>query len=541
LKSTSSPVYILIAALLPPIEDSPAESLGFPPERSNLMYGMYPYERPIAVKGRLCEKDWLIMVIYKAEQTIHPTLVGKRGRRRPARSLTGFDFAFDAILIVLGVCLLGSSMIEVFRERPELWSSGCLLFINGVLSGLGFMLAVRKGRPLFVTVFYFDFIFFSVGPLQQIQIMEDPIYAETNLVNFAILLCVAFSVTGLTFLFFNRLPIYSQKRIRKFLSRSIDTDHFQPGVLFFTSAGLSTALLYIFMPALFVSRDAVDHLWEVNFTKSISVLFFSYLNPLSVISAIVGLIAARHARSPPWTVAFSLCLLVALLINNPVNTARFKVAILTVLMFMLYFGWRNTRALASYLIFGTFVSAALNVFRYDVPSDDYVESLQVGQRFFVSFVSMDYHILNLICYTIKYTDNYGYSFGANILSYFLFFIPRPLWEGKSDNIGVYLLPFIKQYRYYGTDNLSSPLVSEGYFAFGLIGAILLPAMAFFALSFIERRAVAAEYLSPWHFMICASPMLTMILMRGPLIVGYSEFWGTFAAILTSVLLLRLRM
>jgi len=460
--------------------------------------------------------------------------VGKRGRRRPARSLTGFDFAFDAILIVLGACLLGFSLIEVFRERPELWSSGCLLFINGVLSGLGFMLAVRKGRPLFVTVFYFDFIFFSVGPLQQIQIMEDPIYAETNLVNFAILLCAAFSLTGLAFLLFNRLPIFSQKRTRRFLSRSIFTDHFQPVVLFFTSAGLSTALLFFFMPALFVSREAFDDLLAVHFDKTTMIFFFSYLNPLSVISAVIGVVAARRARSTQWTVAFSLCLLVALVINNPVNAARFRASTLIVFMLMLYFGWRNTRALASFLIFGTFVSAALNLFRYDSPSDDYVESLQAGQRF---FDSMDYHILNLICHTIKYTDNYGYSFGANILSSFLFFIPRALWEAKSEHVGFYILPFVKQYRYYGTDNLSSPLVSEGYFAFGLIGAILLPAMAFFALSFIERRAAAAEHGSPWHFMACASPMLTMILMRGPLIVGYPEFWGTFAAILTSVLLL----
>jgi len=484
-------------------------------------------------RGRLCEKDWPFMVI-QAEQTIHPTLVGKRARRRPARSLTGFDFAFDAILIVLGVCLLGFSMIEVFRERPELWSSGCLLFINGVLSGLGFMLAVRKGRPLFVTVFYFDFIFFSVGPLQQIRIMEDPVYAETYLVNFAILLCAAFSLTGLTFLFFNRLPIFSQKRTRRFLSRSISTDHFRPVVLFFTSAGLSAGLLFFFLPALFVSREAFDQLLAVNFDKTMMVLFYAYLIPLTVISALIGLVAARRARSTQWVVAFSLCLLVALLINNPVNVARFRASTLIVFVLMLYFGWRNTRALACFLIFGTFLSRALNAFRYDVPSDDYAESLQAGQGF---FDSMDYHILNLICYTIKYTDNYGYSFGSNLLSDFLFFIPRPLWEGKSDYIGVYLLPFIKQYRFYGTDNLSSPLISEGFFAFGLIGAILLPAMAFFALSFIERRAAAAEHGSPWHFMACASPMLTMILMRGPLIVGYSEFCGAFAAILTSVLLL----
>src|SRR5262249_28119688 len=45
LKPTSSPANILIAALLPSLEESPAERVAFPPESSNLMYGMYQNPR----------------------------------------------------------------------------------------------------------------------------------------------------------------------------------------------------------------------------------------------------------------------------------------------------------------------------------------------------------------------------------------------------------------------------------------------------------------------------------------------------------------
>src|SRR5262249_24052996 len=45
LKPTSSPANILIAALLPSLEESPAERVAFPPESSNLMYGMYKNTR----------------------------------------------------------------------------------------------------------------------------------------------------------------------------------------------------------------------------------------------------------------------------------------------------------------------------------------------------------------------------------------------------------------------------------------------------------------------------------------------------------------
>jgi hypothetical protein len=41
LETNASPANILIAALLPSLEESSAERVAFPPESSNLMYGMY--------------------------------------------------------------------------------------------------------------------------------------------------------------------------------------------------------------------------------------------------------------------------------------------------------------------------------------------------------------------------------------------------------------------------------------------------------------------------------------------------------------------
>src|SRR6516164_10078048 len=59
LKPTSSPANILIAALLPSLEESPAERVAFPPESSNLMYGMY-YPSRVAdiVPPRGCTREW---------------------------------------------------------------------------------------------------------------------------------------------------------------------------------------------------------------------------------------------------------------------------------------------------------------------------------------------------------------------------------------------------------------------------------------------------------------------------------------------------
>src|SRR5262245_56119269 len=52
LKPTSSPANILFAALLPSLEESPAERVAFPPESSNLMYGMYYCHTTTAAEAR---------------------------------------------------------------------------------------------------------------------------------------------------------------------------------------------------------------------------------------------------------------------------------------------------------------------------------------------------------------------------------------------------------------------------------------------------------------------------------------------------------
>jgi len=63
---------------------------------------------------------------------------------------------------------------------------------------------------------------------------------------------------------------------------------------------------------------------------------------------------------------------------------------------------------------------------------------------------------------------------------------------------------------------------------------------FAVLTLLERRAQAAQPGSPYRFIVCVAPMLTIIMHRGPFIVGYSEYWGNVIALLTALALLRMR-
>jgi len=438
--------------------------------------------------------------------------------------------AFDLGLLALALVTLVWSAIYLVEQAPAEWDKALLLGVNGLVSIFGFMVALYRVRPIFLVVFFFDFIFFSIGPMDQLAIFEDPIYGADQLVDLAILLCTAFCLLGLPFVLSRRTVPPST---RGFMYQSVFDLEFHPLPLFLLAALLGAALVAFYWPVLLDTREAVDRLLEQTFNKTETIFLISFLNPLSFIAAFVGWSAARHRHAHGWLIAFAFCLLLAMLANNPFNFARFRVSTLIVFVFLVYFGINRMRLLSVLLIGGTLLSGPLNSFRYDQLV------LEPTAAKWGLFSTMDFHVLNLICYAIKYANDIGYSYGNNILSALLFFVPRAIWEGKSEHITYYFIDLIRKYRYYGTDNLASPVVAEGYFAFGIPGAILLSIAVFYALRALEKRGLAAPPGSPWHLILCLSPMLTFILLRGAFIVGFSEFCGHIVAILVAVVLLRM--
>lgn len=61
----------------------------------------------------------------------------------------------------------------------------------------------------------------------------------------------------------------------------------------------------------------------------------------------------------------------------------------------------------------------------------------------------------------------------------------------------------------------------------------------FAIDRVERRGLQAEVRSPLYFILCLSPMLCMILLRGPFQVGVSEWSMHSATVIISAAILSL--
>jgi hypothetical protein len=453
---------------------------------------------------------------------------------RRSRLTINLGDMFDIFVVVAGSVFLSYCMMKLYASKHDMFGANILLGLNGALSLVGLFVALRFRYPILFIIFYFDFIFFSIAPLQQILAGFDPILEYDQYLFPGIIQCLLFSILALGATFLRSRQNQKPASLRGLLSRSIiEPRHFQPYALFIATSFVIMALLLFYGTILITSREDFGQFLEARLDKGAGLLLTSFFNPFVVVAAVIGLRAAQQSRSSFWMVLFGVLLIAALFIVNPLVTARFRLSAVLLFGLLVFVGWNNTRIIALSVIAGLLISPLLNSFRTDQPTSDI-------RDFDTFFAHMDYEGLTIMCHTIYYVGQVGYSYGSNIISALLFFIPRPLWPDKSEHVTYYLFPYLQLYRGLSSDNLSSPVPSEGYFAFGIVGTIVFTMAVLKALITIERRADTSEEDSPWRLIACISPMLTMILLRGPFLVGYSEFWGYVLAIIAATLLLRIR-
>lgn len=454
------------------------------------------------------------------------------GRGEVKRPRLGPGDFLDVTLLVAGLSLLLWVTSACMASRPETWDAATPLCINGILAEVGFAIALRGKYPVLMTCFYFDFLFLAVAPIQQIGVKFDPIFSYDVPFYTTIAACLMFTLLGLIAVYMCGRPLPRHIGHRGILARSVYGNSYYPLVLWISVMVITAVVLAVLGPYLFVSRNELFASLADSVDKSSSLVITTFLAPFVLIGSTIGLKGAMSKRDRGWIVAFLAAMLLASLISiNPFVLPRFRVSALTLFVLLAFAGWRNARAIAWFLVSGVTISPLLNAFREG-------SSFASEQRPFDAFFAhLDFDCFALTAHVIHYVGYNGYSYGSNILAGLLFFIPRAVWPEKSQHVGYYIWPQFRYYRNVWTDNLSSPPIAEGYFAYGTIGAIVFCSCVWAAFVLLERTARSAEPDSPLWFMACLTPIYAIMLLRGPFLVGYSELWGNYAALFAAVILL----
>jgi hypothetical protein len=402
-----------------------------------------------------------------------------------------------------------------------------LLIVNGAFSIYGQITALQKQRLMRYISFFFSFTFMSVAPLLQIGAEFDPIYTNQSVLLYASICALGFTLIGLA--------------IDRGEGAPVNAATFRPAVVSFLGYALlalvcAVAILFIYDQIgsrLFTSRDDFDDFVEDNFDSVVGKVLTGLVMPTSLYGALIGLDMARRNRMFVTTSLFSALLATAAIVNNFFILPRFRIAAFIIFAFHYLTRATLSRGCAAFLIFGVFLAPFFNSFR----TGDNIESFRY-EHFEDIFLFMDYDAFSLMCYIIEYTKDEDFVYGQNILGALLFFVPRSIWEDKPLHTAAQIMGTLESYREAPSNNLSSPLVAEGYYSFGFIGAALISLLYWHLLSRVELRAL--RHRDTLQFLnTCVAAGVLLLLLRGALLSAVAYLCGCVIAATVSWSILKI--
>ncbi|HEY0248651.1 MAG TPA: hypothetical protein VGC45_10355 [Gryllotalpicola sp.] len=213
-----------------------------------------------------------------------------------------------------------------------------------------------------------------------------------------------------------------------------------------------------------------------------------------------------------WHLTLLLLIALTLFVSNPTSTARYRVAAVAAGL-LLALLWPLGRVRMAYLGIGVlagiaFLFPALNAFRR------VGGTFSIGGSVVSSLQSGDYDAFQQIGNTVLYVQDVGHSYGRQLLTALLFFIPRSVWPGKSLDTGV----IVAAHQGYAFTNLSAPLQAEAYIDGGFPLVIVLFVGFGLLTGLFERRTRDASSAS--SFVALLVPLVAayqLIVLRGSLL------------------------
>ena len=441
---------------------------------------------------------------------------------------------FDNLLILVAAAYLLLSTAQAWDNRRTSLVAPVILAFNGIAALFGFRIAVAKSYLLYGVFFIFSFLFLSVAPLQQIGSDFDPIFYNASLLLTSCALCAFMTAAALIFVVCRTFSVPVQRNegfLNKSLAATSDPNY---ALLSLLCIAASAGVVAYLGSSLFAANREVYAAGLESSGKQANILINAVFRPLALVAPTIGFCVAFIRKNRTWLIFFALLVLLGLVVNNPLVSARFRSSTLMVFCVLTLFGPQHVRLFVMIYLAGLLASPIFgSLFRY-------VNAVSEERTFSRFFVSYDFSGIDIFCYAIEWANVKGFEYGSNILGALLFFVPRALWESKGKTVGEIMHDYIFVLKGFGTDNVSAPPPAEGYFSFGIAGAIVLSIAVVWVIDRIERRGFEAQVASPMYFILCLSPMLCMILLRGPFQVGVSEWAFHSATVLLSSAVLLVR-
>ena len=425
---------------------------------------------------------------------------------------------------VLGVALAGALIgslfftLDTFSVFPLALT---LIILNGFFAIYGQLRSIEARSPLHFISFLFCYLFMSLMPILQIGNGIDPVFNFHDVVLLSAIAGLTFTTFGLMSLRKVRADIgrVQQPSTPVIEKRNQRANYFLLAGLVFVFALIS---FVIFRKTLFTSRDTFGTAVSAAFgDKATGGLLSNFLMQTPFFGAVIGLRAALAKRAKFWIAVFSILLLTSAVINNPLITSRFKLAGLGFFFVDYFFRGTRIKLLVFVLVVGISLAPLFQVFRYEGTS---LKDTTYGDK----YISTDYDAFQMLCYTFLSVDRNGLTWGSNLAGAVLFWVPRSVWQEKPEPSSFEIYYTAHRYKEVGTNNLSVPLMIEGYYAFSWVGLVLISVLYWWAISRLFIKSMRDSN-SLVFVLRCVVTGVVLIVLRGPLVIGVTAVVGNFLA------------
>ncbi|SDD35943.1 hypothetical protein SAMN05216345_10892 [Cupriavidus sp. YR651] len=255
--------------------------------------------------------------------------------------------------------------------------------------------------------------------------------------------------------------------------------------------------------------------------------------PVPMLLMLVNVKGRQLFRQPLWlllAVFFLVCVFVS---QNPLIEKRNTIGPVYLSLLLLALPWfsRTSRRQATTLLLLIGVCFPLaSVFTHaDLASWNVTEVLDPW-LYFSHFLDLHYDAWANIHTVIEMVNRDGLRLGEQLLGSVLFFVPHLLWEAKPHATGIEIGQFLMAFHKLDFDNLSAPLIAEGYIDFSVAGVAMAAVALAMLTRFLDRLCVSASPVGKPAGIYFS--VFLVFLLRGALMIAIAYGTATAVAFLT---------
>lgn len=426
---------------------------------------------------------------------------------------------YKNIIVLIFSLLLILSPFSLFFSRVDYLLTISLLLVGGVLAA-ALPSHISKNNTLSIAVLVFFALFFVLAPV--IQLNNSP----TRLVNTMLMNTEAAVTANLytlvfIFLFLGFEKYFSSKKL-EIKYNSVPTDINLGALVLLAALSIVVSAFALNDLRNMFSQTVVDALLSEQLLKS----KVAYMVPFV---ALALLLQTKHRKN---ILLIAVLLICVLLTKNPLMEKRNAIgpaylALLVMAFPKIISSGKNFFYLIIFVMLVAF--PASSVFTHSTSKLETKTDISVFIDAITNhFLQLHYDAWANFVTTIQMVSEQGHTWGYQLIGTLFFFIPRSLWADKPDMTGFLIGDYLSAHYSMWFNNLSSPIVAEGYIDFGIIGIALMSVALAFIVAKLHRLYLSGRHQYVIFYAYFSFSMF--FVLRGALMTSFAYIAGAYLAI-----------